>query len=102
MEAKNSETGQIESNGKVKVQVDVLPADQAEKNPVGKARQDPNHSPSLPQPEGRITLSLNPFKMFAQMVSPAIRRKIMIYLCCLACIMLCVAMAPMIISNLIS
>jgi len=88
--------------GKVAVQIDVLPADQAEKNPLGKARQEPNHSPFLPQPEGRFELSLNPLKMFEQMVSPAIRRKIYLGLVCLICIVLLVAMAPMIVSNLIS
>ena len=102
MEAKDPETGKIESNGKVKVQVDVLPADQADKNPIGKARKDPNHSPTLPQPEGRISLSLNPFKMFAQMVSPEIQRKIVIFLLCAVCVVLLVAMAPMIISAIIS
>ena len=35
----------------------------AEKNKVGDARQEPNHSPFLPPPVGRLSLSLNPFKM---------------------------------------
>ena len=48
MRQKDRESGKTEVNGKVKVQIDVLPADQATKNPVGKARKDPNHSPTLP------------------------------------------------------
>jgi hypothetical protein len=56
--------GKIISRGQVSVQVDVLPADLADKNPVGKARQEPNHSPHLPQPQGRLELSINPFKMY--------------------------------------
>jgi len=64
LRAKDAKTGKEEVRGKVKVQVDILPAAQADKNAVGKARDQPNHSPTLPQPEGRLTLSLNPFTMF--------------------------------------
>lgn len=60
--AKNKE-GKIESRGDVRVQIDILPVDQADKNPVGKARDNPNHSPFLPAPEGRLEFSFNPFKM---------------------------------------
>lgn len=64
LRSKNSKTGKEEVNGKVLIQVDILPKDMANKNPVGKARDNPNHSPLLPQPEGRLKLSLNPFTMF--------------------------------------
>jgi hypothetical protein len=84
------------------MQIDVLPADQADKNPLGKARQEPNHSPFLPQPEGRFELSLNPIKMFNQLVGPEIRRKIYIGLVCAVCIVLFFAMAPMILSNVLA
>jgi hypothetical protein len=57
--------GKIVTNGKVKVQIDVLPKEMAEQNRVGKAREEPNHSPHLPQPEGRIVLSFDPFKMYS-------------------------------------
>ena len=60
-----SKGGKIEDRGRVLVQIDVLPVDMADKNPVGKARQEPNHSPFLPQPEGRFELSLNPLKLYA-------------------------------------
>ena len=46
MQAKKD--GKIISNGEVRVQIDILPRDLAEKNPVGKARDQPNHSPQLP------------------------------------------------------
>lgn len=45
MKAKDSKTGKEEINGKVKVQIDIMPIDLADKNPVGKARDNPNHSP---------------------------------------------------------
>lgn len=54
LRAKDAKTGKEEVRGKVKVQVDIVPVVQADKNPVGKARDTPNHSPTLPQPEGRI------------------------------------------------
>ena len=93
MRAKNKK-GVYEDKGKVKVQIDVLPVAAAEKNPVGKARKDPNHSPTLPMPEGRITLSLNPWKMWQQMLGPAVRRKICLALCCILCLVLCLSMIP--------
>ena len=48
MMQKDKETGRLESNGKVALQIDVLPIEYAEKNKVGKAREEPNHSPNLP------------------------------------------------------
>jgi hypothetical protein len=100
LRAKNAETGKEEINGKVKIQVDVLPVGTADKNPVGKARDNPNHSPTLPQPEGRITLSLNPFTMFNQMIGPEVRRKICILLCCALCVVLTLAILPNIAGSL--
>lgn len=61
--AKNKQ-GKIEPSGKVRIRVDVVPKDKATKTPVGKARDEPNHSPHLPAPEGRMEFSLNPIKMF--------------------------------------
>lgn len=102
MKKKDPKTGKTEKFGQVKVQIDVLPADQADKNAVGKARQEPNHSPSLPQPEGRISLSLNPIKMFNQMVGPEVRRKIFMMLCTAVCLILCAAIAPNVIGQLLT
>jgi hypothetical protein len=56
--------GQKELTGKVRIQIDVLPKDYAEKNKVGEARQEPNVNPFLPPPIGRLSFSLNPLKMF--------------------------------------
>ena len=80
----------------------MLPAELADKNPVGRARQEPNHSPFLPQPEGRFELSLNPLKMYAQLIGPALRRKICAGLCCLVCCALILAILPNIIGALAS
>ena len=98
---KNKE-GKIECTGSVRIQVNVLPLKVAESNKAAKGRADPNHSPTLPKPEGRLELSLNPFKMFAQLIGPALRRKIYCACCVIICCALCVMMAPMIISNLVA
>lgn len=98
--AKNKK-GKMEKRGMVAFKVDVLPAETAKKNPVGKARDNPNHSPTLPAPEGRLELSLNPLKMLNQLLPPAVKRKIMIALCCIACIGLFVMILPNLMSSLI-
>mmetsp|Transcript_9566 Transcript_9566/g.9197 ORF Transcript_9566/g.9197 Transcript_9566/m.9197 type:complete len:83 (-) Transcript_9566:197-445(-) len=51
-------------NAKLRCQIDIMPLAAAEANAVGQARQEPNHSPTLPPPVGRISFSLNPWKMF--------------------------------------
>ena len=40
--------GKIVKQGKCRVQVDIMPIAHADKNPVAKARSEPNHSPKLP------------------------------------------------------
>ena len=98
----SKEKGQIVVNGKLRIQIEVLPKAEAEKNKVGEAQSEPNVSPFLPKPEGRITLSLNPFDMIKQLVGPAFRRAGYAIICSFICVALCIAMAPMILSNLFS
>jgi hypothetical protein len=93
--------GKRVKRGQIGMKIDVYPQFTAEKNPVGKARDSPNNNPTLPAPEGRLELSMNPFKMLSQLIGPALKRKILIYTCLAACCALLVMMAPMIISNLI-
>lgn len=103
LEYKNPKNGgKIEVNGKVKVQIDVVPKDVAEKNKVGKAREEPNHSPYLPMPEGRLTLTYNPIKMYQQLVGAGVRRKICVYMCCITCIVLILLLSPSILIGLTS
>ena len=94
--------GEKELGGKVRLSIDILPMEKALMNEVGGARQEPNHSPFCPPPVGRISFSLNPFKMFMQLVGPAVRRKIYCACFCLVCIALCVALAPIILGNIFS
>ena len=37
----------------------------ADANKVGDARSEPNHSPFLPNPTGRLEFSMNPIKMLS-------------------------------------
>ena len=53
----------------MRIQVDILPKDQADMNKVGSARTEPNMNPYLPPPVGRMSLTLNPFKMFVSVCS---------------------------------
>ena len=88
--------------GQVRLSVTILPKDQADKNKVGPARSEPNTDPHLPNPVGRISFSLNPFTMLAQLVGPEMRRKIYCMCCCAICCALCVIMFPMIFSQLLT
>lgn len=96
----------LENNGYVRVRVDIVPAEYAAKNPVGSAREDPNIEPYLPPPVGRITFSLNPCAMYKQLVGPAARRKICIWLSCFfACLLACLILyyvVPVVIGNVIT
>ena len=62
---RDAKTGEIKENGFVRISVTILPKDMADANKVGDARSEPNHSPFLPKPEGRLEFSLNPFKMLS-------------------------------------
>jgi hypothetical protein len=49
--------------GKVRLTLNITPGELATSAPVGAGRTEPNHSPFLPPPIGRISFSLNPIKM---------------------------------------
>jgi hypothetical protein len=94
------------SNAKMRMQIDILPVKLAEMGPVGQAREDPNHSPFLPPPIGRISLSLNPFKLYKACIGPAMRKKVQKFamimsaiICGIAC---CIYIIPGVISNWIT
>jgi hypothetical protein len=82
--------------------VNIIPKDQAEANPVGDGRSDPNHSPYLPPPTGRLVWSLNPFSMINQCVGPEVRNKIYLTCCVILCLAICIALGPMILGDVIA
>lgn len=98
----DEKTGKKKFTGKVRLQIDVLPKEYADKNKVGEARQEPNHSPFLKPPEGRLELSMNPLKMLSQMIGPELKSKIIRWVICTSCIALCLMLLPLIAGNLIS
>lgn len=60
----NEEEGKEVTAGYVQCSFRIYPTAAAEKNPQGVGRDAPNTDPVLPEPEGRLKLSLNPFTMF--------------------------------------
>ena len=87
---------------KLRVDIRVLPMEKAKVTSVGGARSEPNNSPELPAPVGRMEFSLNPFSMLSQLLGPELMAKMVGCLCVTACCALLVAMAPMIISGIIT
>lgn len=90
-----------EAAGKVRVQIDIVPIDKAESSNVGEGRAEPNHSPYLPPPIGRLEWSFNPFKMLDQCVSKSIRNKILCAIFLVVCIVLCFAILPIVFGDII-
>ena len=84
------------TNGRVRVQLDIYPKEDALNNAVGNAREEPNVNPYLPLPVGRLSFSLNPLKMLNQLVGPALRRKLYCACCYILCIAFMVAFGPVI------
>lgn len=102
MRRMNQETQELMNTGYVQCSFRIYSKDAAEKNEQGKGQSTPNSDPFLPPPEGRISLTLNPFTMFTQLIGPGVRKKIYLLCCVSACLALCTMMAPMIFSNLVS
>mmetsp|Transcript_3593 Transcript_3593/g.2626 ORF Transcript_3593/g.2626 Transcript_3593/m.2626 type:complete len:136 (+) Transcript_3593:2509-2916(+) len=87
---------------KVRLGLSIIPMDQAKSNKVGEGRTEPNQSPFLPPPVGRLSLSLNPFKMFNQLVGRELRIKIYIGCCLALCCLLCIMLIPLVAGNLLT
>jgi len=92
----------LKDAGEVLCSLRIYPKADADKNDQGVGRAEPNNDPFMPEPEGRISLSLNPFTMFNQLIGPAVRRKIYFCLCTTTCCALLIMMAPMIGSNVVA
>lgn len=88
--------------GKVRIGLNITPGELAKANPVGHGRTEPNHSPFLPPPVGRLSFSLNPFTMLSQLVGPAVLRKIYMYCCLGLCAAFCIMLFPLVFSDLLS
>ena len=69
---------------------------------VGEGRAEPNINPYLPPPQGRFEWSMNPFKMFNQLIGPGIRRKVYTACCLLLYVILIIIILPYIGMHLIA
>ena len=95
----------VNKNGtdiKIRLDIRIFPGDQAKSNPVGGDRSEPNMLPYLPPPVGRIQLSLNPFTMLGQLVSPEFLAKFTSIVCIILCCMLFLMCIPMMFSNAVT
>jgi hypothetical protein len=61
---------------------------EAEDNPVGRGRSEPNHDPYLPLPMGRLQFTANPFMMLKELLGP---KACLLIICCCVCVSLFVA-----------
>jgi hypothetical protein len=89
------------TNGRMRVQIDIVPKEIAQSYQIGEGRSDPNHSPFLPPPVGRIQWSWNPWTMLNQCVAPDVRNKILCALCIIICIVIFILLLPNIMSQVL-
>ncbi|EQC29479.1 hypothetical protein SDRG_12727 [Saprolegnia diclina VS20] len=92
----NPTTRAKEPMGKVCISMQLVPKPLATTQPVGFGRHDPNNSPFLPPPAGRLKLSWNPYKVFNQLLGPKICHRVMCCLCCAIFMVLMYFLGPMI------
>ena len=89
---------QLEKNGKkggrVLCSLEIVPDWYAEAYPVGKGRESPNVEPYLPPPVGRLSFTLNPIKMFTQLVGPRFRKKVCKFVCYFLLILYLIFLIP--------
>ncbi|OQS01372.1 hypothetical protein ACHHYP_01203 [Achlya hypogyna] len=96
MERLNRETGQKEAMGAVCISMELVPVEKAKVMTVGFGRSDPNNSPFLPPPAGRLKFSMNPFYVFNELLGPKICHRVMCCLCCLLIMVLMYFLGPII------
>jgi len=91
---KDFETGEEEEVGEVAISVSIIPKNMADSNPAGFGRKEPNNDPYLPEPQGRLKFTLNPFSMGTQLFGPALCARIACCLCCVFGVLLTYFIAP--------
>jgi|TARA_B110001450_G_C17257529_1_gene334127 hypothetical protein len=96
----STKKGKPEMNGKVRLRIDMLLKEDADEDPLGKGRTEPNKDPFLPPPEGRIEFSMNPWKMLKRLVSPKFLKKMQKCFCCLICLAITIFLLPDLIDNI--
>jgi hypothetical protein len=83
--------GVIEVTGEVCISVEIVPRDLADAMALGNGRKEPNHSPYLPPPVGRMRLTADPFKMMQQVIGTDLAGSLTNWFGCCACAGIAVA-----------
>ena len=87
-------------NGKMRVQIDTIPKKLADSYRNAEGRAEPNHSPFLPPPIGRMQWSLNPFAMLTQIMSPEFIARILCDGCLIICLIIGILSLPFLVPRL--
>ncbi|ETV80250.1 hypothetical protein H257_06591 [Aphanomyces astaci] len=96
LERLNRETNVKEPMGAICISMELVPKEKAKVTPLGHGRSDPNNSPFLPPPAGRLKFSMNPFYVFNELLGPKICRRVMCCCCCLLLMLLMYFFGPII------
>jgi len=72
MSSKDFKTQKYEEKGSLAISIELLPKSLADSQPVGHGRNAPNDNPYLPPPAGRLSFSINPFKMAYDLIGPKV------------------------------
>ena len=94
--------GTSKSAGRLLMSAEILTEAKALACENGEGRSEPNIEPNLPEPEGRVKFTMNPFALIGQMIGNDLKRKIMCYIICGLCLFLFVMILPMLFSNTIA
>ena len=98
--------GKDKHQGKLLLSIQLVPIEEVEKLAAGRGRSEPNTNPVLPKPVGRLSFTLNPFKMMFRLIGPKYCRKLQGICCCLCCIMIGALMVyymfPVVFANLLT
>ncbi|KAM9710649.1 LOW QUALITY PROTEIN: fer-1-like protein 6 [Menidia menidia] len=76
-----SKSGEL--TGKVEAEFHLVTAEEAEKNPVGRARKEPEPLPKPNRPDTSFSWFVNPFKCFYHLIWRSYRKYILVALCVL-------------------
>jgi len=81
----------------------MVPLTMHESIPAGDGRSEPNSNPFLPEPKGRMNLSImNPLASINELLGDDIVKKICTALLCALCLFAIAMLAPMVASNVVS
>jgi hypothetical protein len=83
------ESGQYTTNGQLYITVELVPVEQAESSPVGLGRSEPNTSPYLPPPAGRLKIGLDPCSILCALFAEF--PGIICCICCCCCLVILLA-----------